>query len=128
MPKRKSHSVSKKLVVVARVQKGDSQANLYWCYPVYKPSYKCQGRFRPISISTHKIYWLKQSFSKRNIHGSNLINSVTAQQQRYTCRDGATCSETLTFILSLTHSGLHSLVTTLVAGGGPSLRYTGARV
>ena len=76
-----------------------------------KPSYKLQGRFRLISISTHQIYWLKQSFSNRNIHGSNFIihgnnfiNSITAQKQRYTYRDGATWSETLAFILSLTHT------------------------
>ena len=37
----------------------------------------------------HIISTRKSSFSNRNIHGSNFINSVTAQKQRYAYRDGA---------------------------------------
>ena len=56
-------------------------------------------------------------FFNRNMHGSNFINLVTEQKQRYTYGDGATWSETLTFILSLTHAGLCCPVRTRVSGG-----------
>ena len=72
----------------------------------------------------HHSFWLKQSFSNRNmyrsnfiIYESNFINLITARKQRYTYRDGPTWS------------GLRGPGTTRVARGEPpSPRYTGARV
>ena len=58
---------------------------------------------------------------------SDSAASKTAQKQWYTYRNGATWSETLTFILSLMYSALHCPVTMPVAGGGPpSPSYTKA--